>query len=319
MIRSETIVGIAAKPFDPLGQYLSRELIAWLSERSLDYRLDRTIAAELGPTDFSPHKVVERRDLTAVCDPIVVLGGDGTLLSVCRHAFKGPPTVVGVNIGRLGFLAEISVDEIYSTLESVLNGKANFETRFLLQAQVFRDGELLSLYHAVNDVVLTKEALARIFGIDITFDGETVSRIRGDGLIIATPLGSTAYSMAAGGSIVHPNVEGLLLTPICPHSLTSRPVVIPGTTKVSLRLAETDPVTASQVILTVDGQEGIGLTPRDEIVVTTSSRSFRLVTSPSRTYFEILEEKLNWGTVAVPRPVKGLVESKDGDEHESES
>jgi NAD+ kinase len=289
------IIGIAAKPQEPKAKRLCQEVIAWLDSKSLDYRVDATVAETLDQGAFDPGRVINRQDIALHCDPIVVLGGDGTLLSVCRHAFAHPPTVIGVNVGRLGFLAEIEFDELYSVIEDAIVGKAPTELRPLLEAQIMRTGSLFALYHAVNDVVITKEALARIIALEIAMDDQPATIIRGDGLIVSSPAGSTAYSLAAGGSIVHPGVEALLVTPICPHSLSNRPLVLPGSSLVSMRICAADQGSENQVILTMDGQEGTPLQDGDVVVVKFSNRGVRLVRSPSRNYFETLKAKLGWG------------------------
>ncbi len=298
MNQVKPVIGIAAKPEELLAKQLCQKVIAWLNQQNLDYRVDASIAPTLDNDSFEPVKVVNRQDIAIHCNPIVVLGGDGTLLSVCRHAFGHSPTVVGVNVGRLGFLAEVEFEELFAVLEAAIKGEAETELRPLLEAKIIRHGSLFALYHAVNDVVLTKEALARIFALEISIDEQQATNIRGDGLIVSSPSGSTAYSLAAGGSIVHPGVDALLVTPICPHSLSNRPIVLPGSSQVSLRICNEAHLSESQIILTMDGQEGTNLNNDDEVQIKFSDRSVKLVRSSSRTYFQILTEKLGWGDPA---------------------
>lgn len=294
MARQDFPVGIVAKATQPRAIELSLKLARWLSDRGVDCRVDRETALAKGMPNLPDAQLVDRNRLTAFCDPIVVLGGDGTLISVSRHAVKSCPRILGVNVGTLGFLTEVTVDELFPVLESVLNGTARLETRRLLSAEVIRNGALCAQYSAINDVVVGKEAIARIFGIELLIDGSLAAALRGDGVIVSTPGGSTAYSLAAGGSIVHPSVEALLVTPICPHSLTSRPLVVPGSSEVTLRVSPHQRSREGEVYLTIDGQEGMALESNDVIRVKTSDSSVRFVKSPSRNYFDVLGAKLKW-------------------------
>ncbi len=294
MGRSQVVVGIVAKPNQPVANLLTKELIKYLESNKIDYRLDVDIAAELGLPAENNERIVERATLTAVANPIVVLGGDGTLISVSRHPVKTPPTIIGVNLGTLGFLTEITIEELFPTLEAVLAGSARLEKRYLLDTTVMRGAETVATFSAVNDAVITKEALARIFGVELLINGEFAALLRGDGVIVATPGGSTAYSLSAGGSIVHPQVEALLVTPICPHSLTTRPLVLPGTSRVTLKIAGTAKLKPGEVFLTIDGQVGMALSEGDIVESTLSTHSVIFAKSPSRGYFDILGAKLKW-------------------------
>lgn len=290
------VIGIVAKQGHPLSKLLTERLIAWIDSRGLDLRVDREIADELGVARDRPEVVVSREEMTTAASPIVVLGGDGTLISVSRHPSGNEPLILGVNLGTLGFLTEITVDEMMPALEETLAGRAQSEPRFLLRAEVSRVGGERSVHFAINDIVITKEALARIFGVNLWVNHDHAALIRGDGVIVSTPCGSTAYSLAAGGSIVHPQVEALLLTPICPHSLTSRPLVLPGSSRVTLEVVTGSQRETDRVFLTIDGQDGMELSHGDRVVVTTSVHAVRFVKSPSRNYFQVLGTKLKWAT-----------------------
>ena len=322
-----TVVGIAAKPDHPLAKKLSLELIEWLEKKNCTVYIDSEIGALLTEdlkkrTPAIPaENIVDRSQLSQKAKLIVVLGGDGTLISASRHPADDSLLVVGVNLGTLGFLTEITTEEIWVTLEQVFAGKAPSVRRSLLSVSVTRGGSNIASYFALNDAVITKEAIARIFAIDLSVNGELASTIRGDGVIVSTPSGSTAYSLAAGGSIVHHQVDALLVTPICPHSLTSRPLVLPGTSKIGMRISggsqirrlqtgnptiagfsKSDPKKQQEingVYLTIDGQEGLELHHGDEVIVTTSNKSISFVRSPSRSYFQVLGTKLQWGVSSV--------------------
>lgn len=296
----DTVIGIAAKAGNARCRDLCVELVHWLVEQGLNYRVDKTIATELGLDFLKPQNIIPREDLTSTCNPIVVFGGDGTLVNVCRHANSHYPVIIGVNVGTLGFLTEASVEEFYSVLESVLAGTAQIIKKQLLEGELRRKGQVILKFHAVNDVVLGKGALGRIYGIDLSINEESAARFRGDGLIVATPAGSTAYSLAAGGSIVHPRLNALLVTPICSHFLTSRPLVLPGDAKLKMKIA-LDPIkpedSAKKMFLTIDGQEGQEILVDDEVIVSLSPHSVQFAKSPSKNYFDVLTSKLKWGTV----------------------
>lgn len=288
-------IGIVAKTGHPLAADLTQKLLHWIAEHGYDFRLDERTAIHLGYAERESQRLVARELLTTVCGPIVVLGGDGTLISVARHPANPPATILGVNLGTLGFLAEISINKLFETLELLLKGQAPLENRFLLSATVQRTGKQLLSCHAMNDVVVTKEALARVFAVELTVNKLYAATIRGDGVIIATPAGSTAYSLAANGSIVHPQVEALLVTPICPHSLTSRPLVLPANYRVELKITA-QRNTDGEVFLTIDGQQGLALQAGDVVSVTTSDQVVQFVKSESHNYFEVLASKLKWAT-----------------------
>ncbi|MCB0359879.1 MAG: NAD(+)/NADH kinase [Bdellovibrionales bacterium] len=286
--------GIVAKPQDERAQRLSVETINWARGQGCSVIVDRETARHLAPGAVEPSQVVDRHEMSSQCQVLVVLGGDGTLISASRHPAASPPLVVGVNMGTLGFLTEITAEELFPTLEAVLNEAARVEPRAMLSARVVRQGKELLSYTALNDIVITKQAIARIFGLEFSVDGQFAAMIRGDGAIVSTPGGSTAYSLAAGGSIVHPSVDATLVTPICPHLLTWRPLVLPGAAELSFRTVMQPESGDGEVYLTLDGQEGVGLTNGDIVEIRKSKHFVKFVKSSSKNYFEILATKLKW-------------------------
>jgi NAD+ kinase len=224
-------------------------------------------------------------------DLLVVLGGDGTLLSAVRALDGCEVPILGVNLGFLGFLTEITLDELYPTLGGLLEGTTSLETRTVLEGVVERAGAVIGRYHVLNDVVLNKGALARISELEVRVDGRYLTNFKADGLIIATPTGSTAYSLSAGGPIVSPYLPAIVLTPICPHTLTHRPILLEDTATVEVRLVFKN----GDVFLTLDGQEGFELREDDVLRVRKSERRVLLVRSPNRDYYRVLRRKLVWG------------------------
>jgi NAD+ kinase len=221
----------------------------------------------------------------------VTLGGDGTLIGVARYVRGSSPVFVGVNFGNLGFLTEVRPDELMKTLEDALAGKVSCAERVLLHVVVERDGKNVFESQAVNDVVVQKGARAPLPELDLGVNGHDVARIRADGIIFATPTGSTAYSLAAGGSIAHPSLSVILVTPVCPHSLTNRPLILPGSARIELEL----PKFHDEVLVTVDGQVSESLQPGDKVKVSQAKQAVRFVISEDESYFDILRTKLNWG------------------------
>ena len=283
-------VGIMARPdLGEAGPTL-RELIRWLRDRGVRVCLEgRTarLVADLAPTCA----VAPGGEVVQQSDALVVLGGDGTLLAA-SHAVKKPIPVLGVNFGSLGFLTEITLPELYPALEGVLAGTYRFEERRMLHAVVRRGGNPESAGDVLNDVVITKAAFSRIIELDVAVDGAFVSSFRADGVIVASPTGSTAYNLAAGGPILHPSLPAVVLTPICPHMLSNRPIVISDTASIEVRLRD---ARDGDVQITLDGQQGFPLAPQDTVTVTRSAHAIRLVKAPERDYFEVLRTKLKWG------------------------
>lgn len=222
---------------------------------------------------------------------IVVLGGDGTLLSAARHYGQQGVPILGVNVGGLGFITEIALGELYPVLERVLAHDFDIEERMLLTATVIRGGEPIEQQGVLNDVVINKGALARIVELKTFIDDQYLTTYRADGLIVSTPTGSTAYSLAAGGPIVYPTLHTITLIPICPFTLTNRPIILPDTLTINVTLD----ARSRDVFLTFDGQLGLALQPEDQVEIRKAARTIRLVKSPSKTYFEILRTKLRWG------------------------
>jgi len=279
-------VGIISKPKKEDICAVAPRLLDWLKQRKLDAIYDEETARCLGLSGGTP-----RDQIPPKVDLLVVLGGDGTLLATARLLDDRDVPILAVNLGSLGFLTDITLDEVYAVLEDVLAGRHRLEERRRLHAEVERGGRVVARYEALNDVVLHKSALARILDFDVTIDGGFVSRIRADGLIVSTPTGSTAYSLSAGGPIVLPNVEAMVVTPIAPHMLTNRPLVIPGASQVDLQVASP----GESVYVTVDGQVGEELDTGARVRLRASNRPVRLVASPTRDYFQVLRSKLHWG------------------------
>lgn len=283
-------VGLVAKSRLDAAAGVLAELAGWLDARGVTAVFERETASLVSLPD--DRATSSKDDLPHACDLIVVLGGDGTLIGMAGRIAQAGVDIplVGVNFGSLGFLTEITLPELYSALESVFEGRAHIDRRMMLQAHTERAGQAFRDLIVLNDVVITKGALSRIIDLSISVNGEPVTRIRADGLIIATPTGSTAYNLAAGGPIVHPSVDAVTLTPIAPHTLTNRPVVVPGTSEIQVV-----PMTDSndEVFVTFDGQSGHPLLPNDIVTITRAERSLQLVRA--HTYFDVLREKLKWG------------------------
>jgi NAD+ kinase len=287
-----TRVGLVAKTGLDAAAGVLAELAGWLEARDIEPVFETDTAALAGLPSERP--TVDRDELPNACDLMVVLGGDGTLIGTAdRIAQAGADVpIVGVNFGSLGFLTEITLPELYPSLESVLAGTAQIEERMMLRSRTLRAGAIFADRLALNDVVITKGALSRIIDLAVEIGDQPVMRVRADGLIIASPTGSTAYNLAAGGPILHPEVDALLLTPIAPHMLTNRPIVIPGSSEVRVRPALNG--SNDEVFVTFDGQSGHALQSDDEISVRRAERPLRLVRASTRTYFDVLRQKLKW-------------------------
>ena len=291
MAETVTRVGLTAKHgLDAAGDVLA-ELARWLEGRGAQAVFETETAALAGIRPGGA--TFSRDDLPGACDLLVVLGGDGTLIGMAaRIARSGADVpIVGVNFGSLGFLTEITLPELHDALDAALAGRASIETRAMLTARTVRGDAPFAEHVVLNDIVITRGALSRIIEIAVTVGDAPVSQFRADGLIIASPTGSTAYNLAAGGPIVHPAVDALLLTPIAPHTLTHRPVVIPASSEVHVRPI----IDGSEVFVTFDGQTGFPLQAGDVVSIRRAARPLRIVKSATRTYFEILREKLKWG------------------------
>jgi NAD+ kinase len=230
-------------------------------------------------------------ELPGLVDLLIVLGGDGTLLSVARRAATRNVPIVGVNLGRLGFLTAVTCAELPLMLESLIAGEYTVSDRMMLDATIRRDGEVIAECCALNDIIIKKKAMARILDLNAHVDGRHLSAFRADGLIVSTATGSTGYSLAAGGPIVYPELNSLLITPICPHMLTNRPLVVWSNSVIEIEIREQNDV----VFFTADGQVGHELIPEDKVEVRRSDARTWLVNSPTKDYFEILRTKLGWG------------------------
>ncbi len=280
-------VGIISKPKKTEVREIVPPLLAWLRKRSIEVCIDKETGSGLG----SAEKCVTRDEMPGLVDLLVVLGGDGTLLATARALNRKPVPILAVNLGGLGFLTVITREELYPTLEKVLAGSLATERRVQIEAEIIRADEVIASFLALNDVVLNKGAIARILDFDVQVDNKFVSTYRSDGLIVSTPTGSTAYSLAAGGPVVVPSVGAFIVTPICAHTLGNRPLVIPDT-------ATIDVVVKSQsdsAYLTVDGQVGVAACSEDVVRLKKSSSWVELIQPQQKDYFEILRQKLKWG------------------------
>ncbi len=287
-----TRVGILAKSHLQAAAPHLQEIDSWLRARRIAavYETETSLLMPRDPSRLVADKVALARDV----EMVLVLGGDGTLLGMadCIGETGMTTPILGVNFGSLGFLTEVPLSELYSSLDAAVSGRSSLEERMMLRAVTRRHGAVDRTHIAVNDAVITKAARSRMIDLSVYVGGEFVTRVKADGLIIGTPTGSTAYNLAAGGPIVQPNVDALLLTPIAPHTLTNRPIVIPATSVVRVQpnMNERD-----EVSITFDGQQGFDLRAGDEVIVRRAERPMRLVKPTNRSYFEVLRTKLKWG------------------------
>lgn len=280
-------IGIISRPRrSNLGEIVPY-LRIWLEDRGVSTLIDTETANSLnwGEPGKTRHQIAQETDL------LLVLGGDGTLLAAAREAAPRGIPLLPVNLGGLGFLTSFTLVELYPALEDVLAGRAGIDERVLLLVERKHDGNTLTQQRVLNEAVVHKGTLARMIELELYIDEGFVCRYRADGLIVATPTGSTAYSMSAGGPIVHPAVESILITPICPHTLSDRPVVVPDSSKIELRMAEN----SDSVFLTLDGQTVVPLQAGDRVRITRASERLKLIHPMNKTYFEILRNKLKWG------------------------
>lgn len=276
-------VGLVVKP-DPLAESKADELEKWFTAKQV--KVVRRHYTKTGGTQQQPDTDTAPSDLFCV----FVLGGDGTFLSAARWIGDQDIPMLGIKFGDLGFLAEIAEESLFDVAEIIL--KNNFDTRrrSRLEVKVIRDQQEIACETVLNDIVINKGALARLANIQTYINGHYLTTYKSDGLIVATPTGSTAYSLAAGGPIVHPAVCGMVMTPICPFTLTNRPLIVPDTVTIEIRLAKH----ASDIMVTFDGQVGMGIDERDTIIVKTSPHPLRIIIMPDRHYFDVLKAKLRW-------------------------
>lgn len=280
-------IGVAVKPGLAAARDTLVELEGWLRDRGVD-AVWSTEAAKLfgGGSRYS----AEREDLARQSDLAVVLGGDGTLLAMAKAIAESGHDIpiLAVNFGSLGFLTEITRPELYQSLEAVIAGRASYDLRMMLRGVAPGAKEC---HMALNDVVFSRTALSRMIELSVSVGDQFVTAVKADGLIVATPTGSTAYNLAAGGPIVHPAMDALVLTPIAPHTLTNRPIVIPAEREVRVTSTSSN---AGDVHVTMDGQTGFPLQEGDELTITRAEKPLRLVRSTTRSYFEVLRQKLKW-------------------------
>ena len=284
-MKSKT-VGILTKPKLPEGVNTLLAVVNWLRARSIDVLLDTTSASLLGEQGgYQKNQLANKADL------LLVLGGDGTMLNAARLAGERSIPILGVNMGGLGFLTEVRLENLYPSLERVFANDFVLDERLMLRTHVHRPGEAVAQGVVLNDVVISKGTLARMIELRISIQGRFVTNLRGDGLIVSSPTGSTAYSLSAGGPIIDPAVHSLILTPVCPHTLTHRPLIVPGNTRIDVTLTSKD----DGAMATLDGQVGMAMTQGDTVAIQTSEHRTRLIRFPDSNYYDVLRKKLKWG------------------------
>ena len=279
-------VGVVSKPHRTEFARDLEQILHWLRRQGCETLVEESVLENFG---LSGYPGVSREEMPSRVDAIIVFGGDGTILSVARAIGDNIAPILAVNLGSLGFLTEVTLDELYEALARLLKGEHRIDERRLLDATVNRDDGSCASFHALNDVVITKGALARIIQLDAYIGEDFMATFLADGLIIATPTGSTAYSLSAGGPIVLPSLACTVVTPICPHTLTNRPLVFPPESEIRIILTS-----GEDVMLTVDGQQGVELAEGDEIVCTCSRRRIELIKPHNKSFFDVLREKLKW-------------------------
>jgi NAD+ kinase len=277
-------IGIIGKAGRPEPAEILKDFLPWLEKKDVGIFIDSETAGILNVKGYL------RSEIPSLVDIVIVLGGDGTMLNVSRLVCEKGIPLVGINLGGLGFITEIYKEEICDAVEKILSGECPIEERLMLYAQVYRYKEKIADYTVLNDVVINKGALARIIDLETNINETYVAVFKADGLIVSTPTGSTAYSLSAGGPILYPTSESIILTPICPHTLTNRPIVLPddAVIEVSLRSKSSD------VFLTLDGQMGFALRENDSVIIGKSPYKTRLLMPCKRDYFHVLRTKLRW-------------------------
>jgi NAD+ kinase len=280
-------VGIVAKPDAARAPEVVTRLVDWLTARQIEVTLEKETA---GIVPAVRAAAANKAELPGLSDLLIVLGGDGTLLSMARAVGDLGVPIMGVNLGGLGFLTATTLDEMMPSLEAALEGRMVVEERVMLRARVIRNGAAVCEHMALNDIVITKSAMSRIISLAVSVEGQYATAYRADGLIISTATGSTAYSLSAGGPIVAPSVDAIVLTPICSHTLTNRPIVLPASHRIEVTVQSDQ-----EIMLTVDGQVGVGLRERDVVEVVKAPAHIRLVRFPQKDFFSVLRTKLKWG------------------------
>jgi NAD+ kinase len=280
-------VGIISRPRREQLSAVIPPLLQWLEAHGVHALYDGETASSLD----QPSTARTRQELANESDLLLVLGGDGTLLAAARVAAPRGIPILPVNMGSLGFLTSFTLEEMFPALEEALAGRSSVSERVMLRVELDRGGQVIDGQRVLNEAAINKGALARMIELELKIDGAFVCRYRSDGLIVATPTGSTAYSLSAGGPIVQPGVESLIITPICPHTLTDRPLVVRDTSSVETILSGD----AESVFLTLDGQKGIPMQSGDRVRITRAPERLKLIQPPRKTYFDILRSKLKWG------------------------
>lgn len=278
-------IGIICKAGRPEPLEILKELIPWLANKGIETILDTETASGINVNGYP------RAEMPNKAEMMIVLGGDGTMLNVARLVSEKEIPILGINLGGLGFITEVQREDIYDGIEKTLEGKALIEERIMLTSHIHRHGEKIAEYTVLNDVVINKGALARIIDLETFINKSYVTTFKSDGLIVSTPTGSTAYSLSAGGPVLYPTLDCILLTPICPHTLTNRPIVLPDDVLIEIKLKSM----SEDVFLTLDGQVGFSLKIDDIIEIRRSPYKTRLLIPFERDFFQILRTKLKWG------------------------
>ncbi len=280
-------VGLISRPRGSHIPAVLPSLFEWLTKHGIEVVYDEETASAL--LDSSKGKT--RNEVADACQLLLVLGGDGTLISAAGLAATRGIPILPVNMGSLGFLTSFTLEELYPALEDTLSGNYSVSERVMLYVDVQRGEKIIDTERVLNEVVINKGALARMIQLELSINSDFVCRYRADGMIVASPTGSTAYSLSAGGPIIHPAVDSFIITPICPHTLSDRPLVVPTSAFIEVRLASQ----TESVFLTLDGQRGIPLEATDCVRISRAKEALRLIHPPNKSYFEILRSKLKWG------------------------
>ncbi len=278
-------IGIVSKRGKPEAIDILKDFIPWLKDKGLEIFLDSEVVSLLSK------KPIEKEQIHPLLDLIIVFGGDGTMLSVARLVGGNNIPILGINLGGLGFITEINKDELYEAFDMVLAGKYCIEERIMLNAIVYRNEQRIADFLVLNDVVINKGTLARIIDLETYINKVYVTKFKSDGLIISSPTGSTAYSLSAGGPILYPTLNCIIITPICPHTLTHRSIVVPDSFVIEVVLGSD----IEDVVLTLDGQVGFSLKRADKVEVVKSDFKTKIMIPPERDYFQVLRKKLKWG------------------------
>jgi NAD+ kinase len=285
-------IGIVLKPHQPDALKTLCELVKWLNDRQIELVGTPDIERErIEHETGCAVPIVPAEQLADNVDLITVLGGDGTMIATARMLGDAEVPVLGINYGGLGYLAEFRIEELYGALESILSNNVRLDKRVMLDVELMRGAEVVNKNRVLNDVVINKSALARIIEIEAYLNDLFVNSFRADGLIVSTPTGSTAYNLSAGGPVIFPSMNAVVITPICPFTLSNRPIVVPDDAVIELRLKTEQ----EDVALTLDGQVGFPLKVEDTVVIRKSKTMFNLIQPTNRNYFEVLRTKLKWG------------------------